>query len=252
MKSEDAQLEARIQELEALRDQRDYFIEETEKYAEKVEEIYDLFPENVMAEDAIRESMDVEDGSNSEMFSIMYSSAEAVYNPIATSVEGMKAAGASASSSGNAEGESAEGESAEGAEAQEQTPEEKAESDEQEGFNLMQQPVQYGFVCDLNQFERAALTINRRGERDVITNVALVYDESTGMLTGQMDINKFYVTGRGLDYEPASFNVPTGSRNLFSTLTRSSELSENEMSSGSESEGRGAGSSAGGATAAPE
>ena len=93
LKAEDMQLQARITELETLRDQRDFFIEETERFSKSIDEIYDQFPENVMAEDAIRESIDIEDGSNVTMMAIEYDPAEAVYNPIATSVEGMKAAG---------------------------------------------------------------------------------------------------------------------------------------------------------------
>ena len=61
LKAEDVKLQARITELEALRDQRDFFIEETEKMSKKVDEIYEQFPENVLPEDAIWEAIDTQD-----------------------------------------------------------------------------------------------------------------------------------------------------------------------------------------------
>ena len=109
----------------------------------------------------------------------------------------------------------------------EEKKEEKKEETVDTQYDLIQQDTAYTFECDLNQFLRAAQAVNERNNRDVIKLVAMAYDETTGLLTTEMDIAKYYVTGRGLDYTPATFSVPTGS-NLFSTQRISAPAGDGE------------------------
>jgi hypothetical protein len=214
MKAEDKQLEARIAELEALRDQRDFFIEETERYSAIIDEIYAQFPAGVLAEDAIREAIDMEDGASSENTGISYDTAASIYKPIGVSVESMKAANAGTEADTPApDANAGNADDVDAAPA-------PAANDEtiDTGFDLMQQNVIYTFTCDLDQAERVAKVINDQENRDVISALTMVYDESTGLLQSELALSKYYVTGRDdMEHTPASFNVPTGSSNLFST-----------------------------------
>ena len=216
MRAEDKQLEARIAELEALRDQRDFFIEETERYSAIIDEIYAQFPAGVLAEDAIREAIDMEDGSSSENTGISYDTPASIYKPIGVSVESMKAAntGAEPDAPTPAPDANAGGiddvDSASAPAADDETID--------TGYDLMQQNVIYTFTGDLSQAERVAKVINDQENRDVISALTMVYDESTGLLQSELALSKYYVTGRDdMEHTPASFNVPTGSSNLFST-----------------------------------
>jgi len=214
MKAEDKQLEARIAELEALRDQRDFFIEETERYSAIIDEIYAQFPAGVLAEDAIREAIDMEDGSSSENTGISYDTPASIYKPIGVSVESMKAANSGAEADTPAPAaDTAGADDVDAAPA-------PAAADEtiDTGYDLMQQNVIYTFEGDLSQAERVAKVINDQENRDVISALTMVYDESTGLLQSELALSKYYVTGRDdMEHTPASFNVPTGSSNLFST-----------------------------------
>ncbi len=213
LKAEDAQLQARIAELESLRDQRDFFIEETEKMGEKVEEIYAELPENVMAEDAIRQAIDIQDRALGKNIEIDYLEPVSIYSPIGTKLEDM-----GGSDVLNMEDEDAAADTAAASDDVDADAPAPAEEEEvSTGYELMQEEVSYVFEGDLNQFLTAAQTVCQAEERDVIKQVSMAYDETEGLLTTQMDVDKFYVTGRGLDYTPASFSVPTGSQ-LFSTV----------------------------------
>ena len=239
MKAEDKQLEARIAELEALRDQRDFFIEETERYSAIIDEIYAQFPAGVMAEDAIREAIDIEDGSAVENTGIKYDVAASVYKPIGVSVESMKASNAGAEADTPAPTADAAG----GAGDVDAAPAPAADEETIDtGYDLMQQNVIYTFTGDLNQIERVAKVVNDQENRDVISALTMVYDESTGLLETELDMSKYYVTGRDdMEHTPASFNVPTGSSNLFSTH-RSGDIGGGGAAGGGEgaTEGNGA------------
>ncbi len=247
LRAEDQQLMARIAELEALRDQRDYFIEETEKMSAKIDEIYAQFPGGVMAEDAIREAMDFEDGSAVENNGIAYDVPLSVYKPIGVSVESMKASTAdmeadtpaptpdAAPAGGDVDSVDAEPVPAGG------------EEEIDTGYDLMQQNVIYTFTGDLNQVERVAKVVNDKDDRDVISSLTMVYDDSTGLLETELDLSKYYVTGRDdVEHTPASFNVPTGTSSLFSTYISSAGSAANGGSSGG-----GEGTSEGNGAAAP-
>jgi len=220
MKAEDKQLEARIAELEALRDQRDFFIEETERYSAIIDEIYAQFPAGVLAEDAIREAIDMEDGSSSENTGISYDTPASIYKPIGVSVESMKAANSGAEPDTPAPAEvDASADAAASVDDVDGAPAPAADSESIDtGYDLMQQNVIYTFEGDLSQAERVAKVINDQENRDVISALTMVYDESTGLLQSELALSKYYVTGRDdMEHTPASFNVPTGSSNLFST-----------------------------------
>lgn len=217
LKAEDKQLMTRIAELEALRDQRDFFIEQTEILSAKIDEIYAQFPAGVLAEDAIREAIDFEDGSAAENNGISYDAPASVYKPIGYSVESMKATTEGAQADTPTPAPDANAAASDDVDAAEPAP---AASEEEidTGYDLMQQNVIYTFNGDLNQVERVAQVVNSQENRDVISSLTMVYDDSTGLLETELDLSKYYVTGRdGVEHTPASFNVPTGSSTLFST-----------------------------------
>lgn len=89
-----------------------------------------------------------------------------------------------------------------------------------QGIYLMSQPVNYALSFDVPQMKRAVDYIVGNANRTVIDTIVLSFDSSTGLLAGQMDVKKYYVTGTGKTYEEPVFSgVSVGTDNLFSTRT---------------------------------
>lgn len=204
LKIENDNLSMQVAQLEELQEHEETYITETAEYEQKIKEIYMMFPSNVQEEDAISEGMDIERAAHVVNGAIEYSPAESAYTPLAETIDQMPAPESPISSLDSSE------EVAEDVEDEEEVVSSLA---------LMKQPVKYDFVCDLDKFMRAADYVSKLDNRDVITGVKLVYDASSGLLAGQLAVNKYYISGLNKEYNPASFgNVPTGSLNLFSTL----------------------------------
>lgn len=205
MKEECVELSNKVAELENLKAQKDYFVGETERMKQEIKETYMLFPTSVQAEDAVKESIDIEVASHAIMTSISYEPVESVYTPIAESVDSMPAVTVTEDEEVSSE-DTVVGEGA---------------------LQLMNRPVSYAFSSDLFQFMNAADYISKLDKRDVLSHVSMVYDYSTGLIESEIDVDKYYITGLNKDYEPASFNnVPTGSSTLFSTYISSDSVAE--------------------------
>lgn len=206
LKIENENLAMQVAQLEELEENKETYITETAVLEQKIKEVYMQFPSNVQEEDAISEGIEIEKASQIVNGAIEYSAAESTYTPIAETIDQMPAPESPISSLSDTEEATEEGEV---------TEEEVVSS-----LALMKQPVKYDFVCNLATFMRAADYISKQDNRDVITGLRLVYDESTGYLAGEINVNKYYISGLNKDYDAASFgSVPTGSLNLFSTLS---------------------------------
>lgn len=234
IEASNVKLEERIKELEELKSQKEFFLEETEKYSEKVDEIYAQFPEDIYAEDIIQAGIDMEKNSDVVIESFEIENPVNIYNPIACSLDEMD----NTSSAEQAKKDVADAESGKTAEAdvvEEPAPTSKKKDLPKTGYMAMQKNVSYEFAGDLTQFMRAMNFVNDQDNRDVISETNLSYDESTGLLSCEIALGKYYVIGRNLEYVPATFNVPTGTRNLFSTFTQSAMPVSSSESGESES-----------------
>lgn len=216
-----SQLEDRIKELEELKSQKDFFLEETAKYSEKIDEIYNQFPEDIYAEDIIQAGIDMEKNSDVVIGEFMIENPVNIYNPIGCSLDEMENTTSAAKAKEDVAAANA-GESNEPAELDEEPAPSRSKKElPKTGYMTMQKNVTYAFAGDLTQFVRAMNFVNDQDTRDVISSTDLSYDESTGLLSCEITLGKYYVIGRNLEYNPATFNVPTGTRNLFSTFTQS-------------------------------
>jgi|GEM_PF-5631583 len=217
LKADNQRLEARIKELEALRDQKEFFESEIARYTEAVDEIYAQFPAGLYPEDVITQGIEMEDASLVAVSTFQIEEPVSIYKPIGTKLSDFEnvTTKSSAGSADTAKAEAAEDD----IESAEATPAKKEVVET--GFDTMQEAVTYAFTGDLSQFEKAVENVNARDNRDVVDTVSLSYDSSTGLLAGQMKIYKYYVTGRDdVEYVPSTFTVPTGTSNLFSTFVK--------------------------------
>ena len=234
--AENANLSSEVARLEGLVTQRELFIEETESVNKEAQELLDQFPANITPEDTIREAIEIDTNGSVDIGSMSYGSQATVYNMIAKSAEEMPSQ--STASTVNEEG--SEGEDSEGEGQVEANAQANAAAALNSGVETLVQPLTLTYSCSLDQFLQIVRYVNEQNNRDVISNVSLAYDSSTGLLASQMEIDKYYIVGldRDEDYQPATFTTPVGSSNLFSTyisgtgVAASSETEEGEAEGG--------------------
>lgn len=231
LSNENSDLTAEVARLEGLVTQRELFIEETENVNKEAQELLEQFPANITPEDTIRQAIEIDTDGNVDIARMSYGSQKSVYNMIAKSSVDMP----SQTTSASVVGEGEEGDDSKAAEANAKANKKAAESS---GVQTILQPLSITYNGSLDQFLQIVRFINNQNNRDVINNVSLAYDSSTGLLSTQMTLNKYYIVGldREEDYQPATFTAPTGSKNLFSTYVSGSGAAANN-SGNSNSEG---------------
>lgn len=68
-------------------------------------------------------------------------------------------------------------------------------------------------------FKSAIDFLNENVDRMSISNFTAAYNQETGLLSGTMNINQYYVTGLGREYEePAVGDVSLSVNNIFNTI----------------------------------
>lgn len=269
LNAENATLNERVTQLEAIYDQWDFFEEETERMSNEVDEMVAHFPANVLPEDVVFEAIELENDSMAEVKTIGINDAEVLYNPIGYSVEDMNAdleyepefditwdedwdsegisdmlgkiffndsdnyadvTTAEPEDSAALE-QTEEGLGEEGAPAEEAAAPEAPvlEGDNGSGIYLYKKTAAYEMKTDLDQFLICLEYLNDTYNRDVIEEVSLNFDSSTGVLKGAMLLNKYYMVGTGAVYEAPDFSdVTVGTSNLFSTLKGKKKASEED------------------------
>lgn len=76
---------------------------------------------------------------------------------------------------------------------------------------------EYQFSCSYTSFKELLTAINTYGLRRSIKELSIQYD--TGILTGNMTLNEYYVQGKGLEYKsPSVTGITPGNTNPFGTL----------------------------------
>lgn len=231
LKADNQRLQARIRELEALRDQKDFFEAEIARYTEAVDAIYAQFPADLYPEDVITQGIEMEDASLIEVSTFQIEEPISIYKPIGCKLTDLSNVPTTSSANSDTAAAAPAGDELDETEAAPAKKEEAADT----GYDTMQEAVTYAFTGDLAQFERAIDNINARENRDVVDTVSLSYDSSTGLLAGQLKIYKYYVTGRDdVEYEPSTFAVPTGTSNLFSTFVKGAASAGGEATEATE------------------
>lgn len=257
--NENITLNSRVQELEAIYDQWSFFEEETDKMSNEVDEMVAHFPADVLEEDVIYQGIQFENESMVTLDSLGISEAELLYSPIGYSVDMMNEGleytpefdiywdDFDAEGIGAFFGQFFLSGSDNYADVTEVTPEDTATLDETaealgdgteetadavpgdpnaegeagSGINMLRKTANYEMTTDLEEFLRCLECINRSYNRDVIQDVSLDFDSSTGMLRGSMTLNKYYMAGTGKVYDAPDFsNVVVGTSDLFTILKK--------------------------------
>ncbi len=241
LETENNSLSVRIAELEAMEAKREEYITETEDMNRQIASVYNLFPSNVMAEDAIYLAIYEESLAPLQVNGITIEPQEVQYqsggNEDTEGTEEKEDAIDKAKSDAPADQAALEADAElEGTAVDSDADDEAAEdriTDAGANMVLYNQPVTISYELSYDGLKRCINYICTNPNRMTVESVAAAYDNTSGMLSGNMRVNMYYLTGNGKPYTPPDFsNVLIGNTNLFGSIV----LPETQSDSGEDAE----------------
>ncbi len=233
---ENKQLEERIADLQNKSANRDSYESQTAQMRQEIEEIYQLFPVDVREENAVLLAI------NQELLSPM--TIDSVTIDALVQVPVVEAQDQEMPDATYEIDEVEEIEDATG--TQEAPTPDAVDTQNAAGmnpFNLMYRRATLNYEVSYEGLKRSVKNICMQTDRMVIDNLAVVYDEQTGLLRGVTSVNMFCVPGQeGKEYEEPDFGgVLLGTNNIFGTRIIRSEGNLPDLEDGAEdAEGEGA------------
>lgn len=250
------QLTAKLTEIQQLEDNLASYRTQTEEFEAQNEEILAEFPAEVRIEDAILYAKDLSKKMDMEITTVGGTPGTLLYSMQEVGTE-EAAADASAEDAELAEDTSTgDGTAAESGETAD-TADTSAEDDlgiitaamvEKPNYNLYDMVISYDFKVDYNNIKRVFKAVLNDEDKKNIGSISLVYDTESGLLSGNLSMNMYFVTGTDKIYESPSLGagvkVKKGQKNLFGTLNTSSDNDSSDEEDSSTSSSRGSSGSA--------
>ena len=180
LEAENATLSSQVATLEILDQRKADYIEATEKMQSYITNFENRFPADILPEDSIMMVKTLEDYTRTEVANIAFGSeAEVVYTPAAAATDA--AADAAADTTAAAATTAASPVSTDGT----------AYAD----THMYEVPLSISISCTYDDFKGLVRYIYTQQERESIQGVSISYNETDGMLTGNMTMNTYYLLG---------------------------------------------------------
>ncbi|MDD6627316.1 MAG: hypothetical protein PUF03_03575 [Lachnospiraceae bacterium] len=240
LEAENVQLEQKINDLSVKMAQKDSYIADTQIMKQETEAIYQRFPVDVREEDALLLAI------NQELISPMAINNVSIgtYEPV--TIPDIPEADVD---------HTYEIDEVEEYEAQEGITDDAAAIQEVEADNtsasdaaspLVNRNITINYLCTYDGLKRGIKNISVQDNRMSIDNLTVVYDETTGLLTGTTSVDMYCVPGQpDKEYVQPNFSsVLLGTDNIFGSIELQSErgladLEDNEDEEEVESEDTG-------------
>lgn len=228
---ENQQLQERIADLQIKSGNRDTYESETAQMRREMEEIYQLFPVDVREENAVLLAINQELLSPMEVQSLTI---DALVEVPVVEAQDQEMPDATYEIEEVEEIEDATG-------TQEAPTPEAGDTQNAEGvnpFHLMYRKATINYTVSYEGLKRSVKNICMQTDRMVIDNLAVVYDEQTGLLRGVTAVNMFCVPDQeGKEYEEPDFGgVLLGTDNIFGTRIIRNESNLPDLEDGAEGE----------------
>ena len=191
LEAENATLSSQVATLEILDQRKADYIEATGKMQSYITNFENRFPADILPEDSIMMVKTLEDYTRTEVANIAFGSeAEVVYTPAAdaatttadaTAATDTTATDAAADTTAAAETTVASPVSTDGT----------AYAD----THMYEVPLSISISCTYDDFKGLVRYIYNQQERESIQGVSISYNETDGMLTGNMTMNTYYLLG---------------------------------------------------------
>ena len=180
LEAQNVTLSSQVATLEALDQRKADYIEATEKMQSYITNFENRFPADILPEDSIMMVKTLEDYTRTEVANIAFGSeAEVVYTPAADAAT--TTADAAADTTAAAATTAASPVSTDG----------NAYAD----THMYEVPLSISISCTYDDFKGLVRYIYNQQERESIQGVSISYNETDGMLTGNMTMNTYYLLG---------------------------------------------------------
>lgn len=165
LEAQNVTLSSQVATLEALDQRKADYIEATEKMQSYITNFENRFPADILPEDSIMMVKTLEDYTRTEVANIAFGSeAEVVYTPAA---DAATTAASPVSTDGTAYADT----------------------------HMYEVPLSISISCTYDDFKGLVRYIYNQQERESIQGVSISYNETDGMLAGNMTMNTYYLLG---------------------------------------------------------
>ena len=165
LEAQNVTLSSQVATLEALDQRKADYIEATGKMQSYITNFENRFPADILPEDSIMMVKTLEDYTRTEVANIAFGSeAEVVYTPAA---DAATTAASPVSTDGTAYADT----------------------------HMYEVPLSISISCTYDDFKGLVRYIYNQQERESIQGVSISYNETDGMLTGNMTMNTYYLLG---------------------------------------------------------
>lgn len=168
LEAQNVTLSSQVATLEALDQRKADYIEATEKMQSYITNFENRFPADILPEDSIMMVKTLEDYTRTEVANIAFGSeAEVVYTPAADAATTTADATAATDAAADAAADT----------------------------HMYEVPLSISISCTYDDFKGLVRYIYNQQERESIQGVSISYNETDGMLTGNMTMNTYYLLG---------------------------------------------------------
>ena len=187
LEAENATLSSQVATLEILDQRKADYIEATEKMQSYITNFENRFPADILPEDSIMMVKTLEDYTRTEVANIAFGSeAEVVYTPAADAAT--TTADATAATDTTATDAAATTTTA-------STSPVSTDGTAYADTHMYEVPLSISISCTYDDFKGLGRYIYNQQERESIQGVSISYNETDGMLTGNMTMNTYYLLG---------------------------------------------------------
>ena len=187
LEAENATLSSQVATLEILDQRKADYIEATEKMQSYITNFENRFPADILPEDSIMMVKTLEDYTRTEVANIAFGSeAEVVYTPAADAAT--TTADATAATDTTTTDAAATTTTA-------STSQVSTDGTAYADTHMYEVPLSISISCTYDDFKGLVRYIYNQQERESIQGVSISYNETDGMLTGNMTMNTYYLLG---------------------------------------------------------
>ncbi len=201
LKSKNDVMEAQIAQLESLKANQDFYVSETERCVQEINEIVGEFPSNVLPEDDIKLAYETD---NVNTIGYIWINAMSFSDPQVLYTTNQNAVTTEDGSPVVADIEIPT-------------------------YYLFQEQVNMGLECSYDGMKNYVKKVLGRNDKKSLDSISLAYSENSGQLEGSALMSSYYVVGQDKPYaQPVLTPVSIGTDNVFGTIQIHPEEEETE------------------------
>lgn len=224
------QLQAQLSQLEELEAKATDYEADAKTFEEENQKIIDEFPPEVRTEDVILYAKGIEDQTDMAISNVGVTEGNLIY--AMNSAPAQETAAAPAEDNGTT-GDGTADAQAEGADAAADAAAAPASTESSLGildeasvvkpdYNLFQMAVSYDVTSSYLDLKKVVSEILEDSDKQNVDGISLAYDQETGELAGNVNVNRYFLTGTDKQYvNPSAGDIKKGTSNIFGTIKSS-------------------------------